>query len=187
MYRATITEVWLLVLSSLAVVLLSCALKNYLSYLVSGTALCPYLCPSVFGRDVFDIAPGLDQWFEFQAWLQTGLQQLADEINRDPYRLASAWIVAPVLEECVYRGPLYVLRRHAGTPWWWLLGIVLVVLFALSHARTGLALLPLLVLGVCSLALIATTGRFWPSIALHFLQNFFFASVGLFQSLWIAD
>ena len=35
----------------------------------------------------------------------------------------------------------------------------------------------------CSLWLIATTGRFWPSVALHFLHNFFFSSVLVYQSL----
>ena len=41
------------ILYCLAVVLLSCALKNYLFYFLSDTAYCQYLCPSTFGREVF--------------------------------------------------------------------------------------------------------------------------------------
>jgi membrane protease YdiL (CAAX protease family) len=187
MQRATTSQVWLWVLASLALVLLSCALKNYLSYLVSGTVLCPYLCPSLLGREIFDVAPGLDQWFEFQAGIQGELQQAANELFRDPWRLTTAWLIAPLLEETAYRGPLYLLRRHATRLWWWVLGLLLVALFAISHGRTGLALLPLIVLGLCALGLLAATRRFWPVVGLHFLHNFFFSSISLYQSLWAAD
>jgi len=41
--------------------------------------------------------------------------------------------------------------------------------------------------GVATAWLIARTGKFWPSIALHFLYNFFLLSVTVFQSLYWVD
>ena len=45
----------------LAVVLLSCTLKNYLTYFLNGTEYCQYLCPSSFDREVFSQPELLNQ------------------------------------------------------------------------------------------------------------------------------
>lgn len=164
-----------------------CGLKNYLVFLISGTSLCPYLCPSALGGDPTFSYPVIREIFAIQSWLQAKLQWLPDLIARDPYKLATLWIFAPVVEEAVYRGPMYLSRHRATSPTWWVLGVLLAVVFAFGHGRSGLALVPLFVLGVGSLWLIAITQRFWPSVALHFLHNFFFASVTVLQSLWVAD
>jgi len=95
--------------------------------------------------------------------------------------------VAPVLEEGLYRGPLYLFRKWSEHPLWWAAALVLTLLFALSHTRAGLALLPLLTLGMASVWLVARTRKFWPSIALHFCYNFFLLSVTVFQSLYWVD
>jgi membrane protease YdiL (CAAX protease family) len=170
-----------------AVVVLACGLKNYLSYLVSGTALCPYLCPSWLGWDTLEELPVLGTLFAAQAEMQAVLQGLADRVWSDHWNLTTKLLIAPLLEEAIYRGPLFLGKRWVHTPWWWIIGFLLSLVFALSHGRSGLALLPLIVLAICSLWLIAATGRFWPSITLHVLHNFFFTSAILYQSLWVGD
>ena len=174
---------WLRILAALAFVLLACALKNYLVYLVAGTGLCPYLCPSALGGGLPD-QPYLDRIFQVQFWIQERLQALADSGWNDPYKLGRLLVIAPVIEETIYRGPLFLGRNRAKSPWWWLAGLALGVLFALSHDRRGLALLPLVAMGLCSLWLIAATHRFWPSVGLHFLHNAFFTSLDFYQSIW---
>lgn len=171
------------VLACLATVVLTCGLKNYLAVIVSGTKLCPYLCPSVFPTELFFSFPLLEWLFDAQRWMQEELQGIADLLFTDPWNLATSLVVAPVVEELVFRGPMYLTRRLIYGPLWWTVGTGLSILFAFSHGRNGLALLPLFVLGICSLWLIATTHRFWPSIALHSLHNFFFSSVLVYQTL----
>jgi membrane protease YdiL (CAAX protease family) len=73
-------------------------------------------------------------------------------------------VFAPVFEELIYRGPLFLTRRLKKSFLWWSMGVGLSVLFALSHGRNGLALMPLIILGICSLWLISTTHRFWPCL-----------------------
>ena len=105
----------------------------------------------------------------------------------DPWNLATGLVISPVYEELVFRGPMFLTRGLARNFWWWLIGISLAIVFALSHGRNGLALFPLFVLSICSLWLIATTHRFWPSVALHFLHNFFFTSAFVYQSSLVGD
>ncbi len=171
----------------MALVFLACGLKNYLVFLIAGTSLCPYLCPSALGSEPISSYPYIREFFAMQSWVQARLQSVPDLLAADPYKLATVLIFAPVVEEIVYRGPLYLSRRKANSTLWWLVGVLLAVVFAMGHGRTGLALVPLLVLGVGSLWLIATTQRFWPGITLHVLYNFFFASVTVLQSIWVAD
>jgi len=184
MLDSQVDLIWLRVLACLAVVVLTCGLKNYLIVILIGTALCPYLCSSVFEVDLFPI---LGQLFEAQVWVLKKSQGIIDLVLTDKWRLATSLVFAPVLEELMYRGPSFLTRGLAHNSWWWLTGVGLSFVFALSHGRNGLALLPLIVLGICSFWLISTTHRFWPSIALHFLHNFFFSSIFVFQSLWVSD
>ena len=175
------------VLACLAVVILACGLKNYMIAAVSGTSLCPYLCSSVFEVDLVFFAPFLNTFFETQVWLLEKSQGIVDLVLTDKWRLATSLLFAPVFEELIYRGPLFLTLGMLRRSLWWFTGTVLTLVFALSHGRSGLALLPLMILGICSLWLIATSRRFWPSIVLHFLHNFFFSSVLVYQSLWIND
>lgn len=180
-------SVWIRILACLALVVLSCGLKNYLIVMVNGTALCPYLCPSIFDVDLtFDFAI-LQQLFSVQTWLMEKLQDVSNLVLIDKWNLASSLLFAPVLEELIYRGPLFLSKSLLPKTLWWLLGIGLTFVFALSHGRNGLTLLPLVILGVCSLWLISSTQRFWPSIVLHFLHNFFFSSLLVYQSLWVSE
>ena len=187
MLDTLLRSIWFRILACLALVVLVCGLKNYLVVMVSGTALCPYLCSSVFDVDLsFDITI-LQQLFAAQIWVLEKLQGIVSFVIIDNRNLATSLLFAPVVEELIYRGPLFLSKGLLPNSLWWLIGIGLTIVFALSHGRNGLALLPLVILGVCSLWLISSTQRFWPSIVLHFLHNFFFSSILLYQSLWISD
>ena len=181
-------DIWLRILALLAVVVLACGLKNYLTYLVRGTSLCAYLCPSVMRTELFFDFPALEQLFAAQRWAEEQLQRIPGLLGIDDrFRLAASLVFAPVVEEAIYRGPMYLARRTSRRFLWWTTGLLLAALFALGHGRSGLALLPLFVMGAGSLWLISRTQRFWPSLVLHFLHNFFFTSVLVYQSMWVSD
>lgn len=181
------SEILCRILIGLSFVLLLCATKNYLAFLISGSGWCQYLCPSAFGWDVIEDAPGLKQLFMLQRALLSLPQKLVDQYITDQWDLVTYLITAPVVEETIYRGPMYLARSRSGRLIWWLTGLILACVFALSHGRSGIALLPMIALGVYNLWLVARTKRFWPAIYLHFLYNFFFVSVLLYQSPWITD
>lgn len=185
--NVSVRSTWLRVLACLASVIIVCGIKNYLAVIVSGTALCPYLCPSLFPSELFFSFPLLEQLVEAQRWAQGILRDLADSLIADPWNLSTALLIAPVYEEVVFRGPMYLTRRFSRSFLWWLAGIALSLVFALSHGRNGLALVPLFALGICGVWLIATTFRFWPAVALHFLHNFFFSSARVYQSFTFGD
>lgn len=175
------------ILVGLAVVLLVCAVKNYLAVLLTGTRWCAYLCPSAFEWAFYPGIWPLEHWFALQRWLLGSAQRLGEHWFSDPWALTTRLVAAPILEEVLYRGPLYLARRYSRSRLWWLAGGLLVLLFAFGHGRSGVALLPLLTLGVYNLWLVAATRRLWPAIALHFLYNFFFTSVLLYGALWASD
>lgn len=181
------SSIWLRILACLAVVILVCGLKNYLIVMISGTRLCAYLCPSYFDLDLFFYYPSLAGLLEAGSSAQERFQATFDQFVTDRWRLATSLLFSPVFEELIYRGPSYLTRGFLHNVLWWVIGAALSVLFALSHGRYGLVLLPLIALGIGSVWLISTTRRFWPSIALHFLHNFFFSSVRIYQSLWVSD
>ena len=187
MLDTQVRTIWLLILACLAVVILTCGLKNYLIVIVSGTALCSYLCPSFFDAEFFFSYPYLEPLLEARSWIQEKFQGVIALVLVDRWNLGTSLLFAPVFEELIYRGPLYLSRGFAHNSLWWVTGAGLTLVFALSHGRSGLALLPLIVLGICSLWLISASRRFWPSIVLHFLYNFFFSSVLVYQSLWVSD
>jgi membrane protease YdiL (CAAX protease family) len=182
-----VRRIWLYVLACLGVVIVSCALKNYLAVAIGGTGLCPYLCPSVFPTELFFSFPLLETFFEAQRWTQEKSQDLVHSLFADPWNLTASLVFSPVYEELVFRGPMFLARGRANHFLWWFSGILLAALFALSHGRNGLALLPLFLLGICGLWLIAATHRFWPSVALHSLHNFFFSSAYIYQSSLVGE
>jgi membrane protease YdiL (CAAX protease family) len=186
-HRAGMPETWMYVLVCFALAALVCAAKNYLSVSLQGTPLCGYMCPSVFGERAFALPTSLDWFFALQIGVEEQVQSLFNGLWNDRFLLITGLVSAPVLEECLYRGPLYVFRDRAGSIVWWGAAVLLSVVFALSHSVSGLSLLPLVTLGLASAWLIFRSQKFWPSIALHFLYNFFLLSVTVFQSLYWVD
>lgn len=173
------------IFSCFAIVLLSCAAKNYLTYFLNGTVLCEFLCPSAFGRDVYTQPVILNKLYEIQFAIREGAQDYINLFFDDNLNLFSIIIVTPLIEETIYRSPLFFFRRYSRTLIWWIVAVILTILFVLSHTSRGLALLPLFVLGLSASWLIKVTNRFWPALALHFLNNFYFFSITLYQTfLW---
>ena len=185
--RVDTREAWKYVLICLAVAALTCAAKNFLSLLVADTFLCPLLCPSLFAGTAPWLPTPLSAWFELERSTGRLLQEFLLADVHDPYRLLPGLLFAPLAEEGLYRGPLYLLRERIRAVPWWAAAVLLAALFALSHQTRGLALLAPMVLGLAAAWLIARTGRFWPCIALHFLFNFLFISIRVYQSLFWAD
>lgn len=179
--------IWQRILVVLALVLLLCGAKNYLIFLARGTAWCPYVCPSAFGPQLLATLAPLQAFFELQWNLLEHLRGLAAFYLNDHWGIATRLVAAPLIEESLYRGPPFLLRRHSRRSWWWIGGLLLALLFALAHGRGGAALLPLFGLGAGGLWLIATTRRFWPAVMVHFLYNVYFTSVLLAGSLWASD
>jgi membrane protease YdiL (CAAX protease family) len=186
-HKAGWSETWLYILVCFAIATLVCAAKNYLSVSLLGTPVCGLLCPSVFGNRALDLPASLDWLFGLQVGTEAHLQNIFDAWLHDRYLLMTGLVVAPVLEEGIYRGPLYLLRKWSDHPLWWLGALLTTVLFALSHSVALLALIPLATLGFVSAWLIARTGKFWRSLTLHFFYNFFLLSVTLYQSLYWMD
>ena len=174
------------ILLCLATVLLACALKNYLIYLLNGTEYCKYWCPSSFGRDVFSQPEILNQFYRLQSAIISASQYVLSILPiNDKHQFLSGVIAIPLIEEVIYRGPLYMTRKHSTSAMWWFASIILVFLFTFSHDRNGLALIPLFALGLSSCWLIMVSRKFWPSLSLHVLYNFYFMSISLYQiSLW---
>lgn len=185
--RTGISETWMYVLVCFALAALACAAKNFLSFSLQGSAVCGYLCPSIFGERGFALPTTLDWFFSLQVGAEEQLQAYFSRLWNDRFLLMTGLVVAPVLEECLYRGPLYLFRDWAGSALWWGGALLLSAVFALSHSVTGLSLLPLFTLGLASAWLIFRSRKLWPSIALHFLYNFFLLSVTVFQSLYWVD
>ena len=185
--RMSTSSIWLRVLACLAIVVIACGLKNFLAVMASGTVWCPYLCPSLFPNELFFSFPLFESLFEAHRWIPERSQEFVELFFDDRWNLATSLVFSPVYEEMVFRGPMFLSRRWSGRFLWWLIGILLALVFALSHGRTGLALLPLIVLGICGLWLIVATGRFWPAVALHSLHNFFFTSAYVYHSSLVGD
>lgn len=185
--RAGMPETWMYVLVCFALAALVCGAKNFLSFSLQGTPLCGILCPSIFAERGFTLPSTLDWLFGMQVGAEEQVQSVFNRLWNDRFLLLTGLLVAPVLEECLYRGPLYVFRDWAGSAPWWGAALILSAVFALSHSVAGLSLLPLFTLGMASAWLIARSGRFWPSLALHLLYNFFLLSVTVYQSLYWMD
>jgi len=159
----------------------SVTLEEYSDY------LCPFLCPTLFPDEIFFSFPVLASLFEIQILVQEKAQAYAGLLITDRWNLTTSLLIAPIYEELVFRGPMFLSRGFLRGYLWWSIGIILTIIFVLSHGRTGLALFPLFVMGICCLWLIAKTHHFWPAIALHFLHNFFFSSSLVYQSFLISD
>ena len=183
----TLTETWKYVFVCLAVVILTVARKNYLVYLFADTTLCVYLCPSMFSARPFAPPVPLGWLFTLQIWIQENTQAGFDALLPDQFCLFTALVGAPLIEEGLYRGPLYLTKAYSRRWVWWSAALVLSAVFALSHARMGLSLLPLFLLGTSAAWLIMKTDRFWPSLALHALFNFYFSSIRLCPFLGLSD
>ena len=89
----------------------------------------------------------------------------------DPYYFLRPLVLAPILEELLYRGPLWVLGRHARERWWMLLAVLIGIVFAFGHPRGLGFLVPIFGLGISTAWVIRQTGRLWLAMAFHSVYN----------------
>ena len=173
---------WLCILLCFSITMLSCALKYYLVAAIHTSESCSYLCPSFLSHNSIIFPIFFEKLFVLQSWLLHAGQNLLGINGSTTNFIFSSLIMAPLVEESMYRGPLFLMKNKIGRYIWWFLAIFLCVIFALSHRSSGLSLLPLIVLGLTSSWLIMKTKRFWPSVALHFLYNFQAIAFPFYQS-----
>jgi membrane protease YdiL (CAAX protease family) len=165
-----------------AATILSCALKHYLISAIHTSDLCSYLCPSFLPGDSIIFPIFFEKLFALQSWFLHLGQNLLNINGSTKNLIFSNLIMAPLIEESMYRGPLFLMKHKIGCYVWWFLALFLCLIFALSHRNSGLSLLPLFVLGLSSSWLILKTERFWPSVVLHFLYNFQVIAFPFYQS-----
>ena len=181
-------NLWKCILISFSIVTLSCAIKTYLIYLWHDSSFCWLLCPSIFGKNSLYVTPiFLENLYEFQIWIGKTAHSFILHFFNDRLQVFLILIIAPVVEEILYRSPLFFLKNYLGNYIWWGLAVVLSAIFAHSHGLYGISLLPLFVLGICCSLLIRVSKLFWPCIMLHFLFNFYTFSFSLYQSLFWGD
>jgi membrane protease YdiL (CAAX protease family) len=131
---------------------------------------------SVIGIWVFTgllAATGWNAWLEDQlhaAPVQEAVQLLTNSRNMAVVALMSfsAAIVAPLVEETIFRGYLYPVAKRFGGPVAGMLFSSLV--FAAAHG-SAVALLPLFVLAMLLCILYEVTGSLWANVSVHFLFN----------------
>lgn len=178
-------RLWVCILLCFSLTVLTCSLMHYLVCAVHSLDSCRYLCPAYLSKEAIVFPYLLEKWFALQSWLLLVDQNLFGVSGSHANLIFSTLILAPLVEELMYRGPLFLLKKRIGGYVWWALASFLCVIFVLSHRSSGLSVLPLIVLGLASSWLIMKTERFWPSIALHFLFNFQVVSLPFYQSvLW---
>ena len=180
-------RLWKYIFFCFSLTVLTCSLKHYLIYAIHTSESCSYLCPAFLGHNGIIFPAFLESLFTLQSWFIHLGQNLFNFTGASKNYLISSLIMAPLIEESIYRGPLFLLKNKVGCYIWWVLAIFLCVIFVLSHRYSGLPLLPLTVLGLASSWLIIKTKKFWPSLSLHFLYNFHVASFYFYQSLASGD
>lgn len=175
-------RLWVCILLCFSLTVLTCSLMHYLVCAVHTHDSCRFLCPSYLTKDSIVFPYVLEKLFALQSWLLLVNQNLLGVAGSHKNLIFSNLILAPLVEESMYRGPLYLLKKHVGFRIWWLLAVFLCAIFVLSHRTFGLSILPIIVLGLASSWLVIKTQRFWPSIVLHFLYNFQAISLAFYQS-----
>ena len=185
--KIEIYRLWVCILLCFSVTMLSSALKSYLICAIHTSDSCSYLCPSFLSYDAIIFPIFFEKLFALQSWFLHFGQNLLNINGSTKNLIFSSLIMAPLIEESMYRGPLFLMNHRIGRYVWWFLALFLCLIFALSHRDSGLSLLPLVVLGLTSSWLIIKTGRFWPSVVLHFLYNFQAIAFPLYQSLILGD
>lgn len=182
--KINVIDIWTYILLCFSIIILFCSIKNYFIYALYHTPVCQYICPSAFGHHVYELPVFLSGIFTFQTWIIQSGQNCCSFFIKDEFHIFSYILAAPLVEELVYRGPLFVLLKRVNKYVWWILAVVLSLLFSLSHNLAGLSLLPLFILGLASSWLVIKTRKFWPCLALHALYNFHVISFSLYQSIW---
>lgn len=162
-------------LLAFAFAMLAVLTMNALAYGLSGTIFYHWLFPHPFNGRGFNL-PGWLQWF-YDLEIGAGVAVIDFvyvrllELWNDMYGFSKLFVMVPLLEELVWRGPLWLVRRHAHRGWWKAVAVIGAIVFTLSHDVGPGQLIPLFAMSLALAWLIAKTGRFWPSLVLHAVYN----------------
>ena len=179
---------WKNILISFSLISFACAIKNYIIYIFNDSSFFAFFAPSVFGTHNIYITPNfINYLYDFQRWTITASHSLVSIFFNDQYHIVSILLIAPFIEEIIYRSPLFFLEDYLNDYIYWFFAIILSAIFAHSHDLYGISLLPLFMLGICCSWIIKVNKVFWPCFALHFLYNFYSLSFVLYQSLFGGD
>lgn len=160
-------------LIAFAFAMLAALAGHMLAYGLYGTPFYRFLFPHPFLGRGFD----LPWWFE---WFPDRAATLNQAIMNfvyprlpwtDSYGFSKTFAMVPLLEELEYRGPFWLTRRFSGRRWWRAAGVLGALVFTLAHGSGLGTLIPVFAMALGSTWLIAKTGRFWPSVALHAVYN----------------
>ncbi len=176
---------WKNILISFSIISFACAIKNYIIYIFNDSSFFAFLAPSVFGTHNFYITPGFINFlYDSQRSIITASHSLVSVFYNDQYHIVSILIIAPFIEETIYRLPLFSIKNYLNDYIYWFFAIIFSAIFAHSHDLYGISLLPLFMLGICCSWIIKVNKVFWPCLALHFLYNFFSFIRIISESIW---
>ena len=179
---------WKNILISFSLISFACAIKNYIIYIFNDSSFFAFFAPSVFGTHSIYITPDfINYLYDFQKWTITAGHSLVSILFNDQYHIVSILLIAPFIEETIYRLPLFYLKDYLNDYIYWSFAIIFSAIFAHSHDLYGISLMPLFMLGICCSWIIKVNKVFGPCLALHFLYNFYSLSFVLYQSLFGGD
>jgi hypothetical protein len=105
---------------------------------------------------------------QFNLQAQMDFVALFQELSSPWLLLVGGIVVAPVVEELVFRGFVFAgLRERYG---WWKAGLISAGIFAVIHLQP-LAVIQILVLGMIFAYLYHRSGSIWPAVIMHVLTN----------------
>jgi membrane protease YdiL (CAAX protease family) len=104
--------------------------------------------------------------FDLQA--QMDFVALFQELSSPWLLLVGGIVVAPVVEELVFRGFVFAGLRERYV--WWKAGLISAGIFAVIHLQP-LAVIQILALGMIFAYLYHRSGSIWPAVIMHVLTN----------------
>jgi membrane protease YdiL (CAAX protease family) len=135
--------------------------------------------PGVLALDALgtDLA---DVWFADSAWEQQAMKMFE---GRGPVDVITACVIAPVLEELLFRGLILqgFAQRYGGAKALWLSAL----LFSAAHANVH-QFLGTLPFGLLAGWLVLRTGSLWPAMVAHALFNAGALALDTDSSAWMA-
>ncbi|OGZ02782.1 MAG: hypothetical protein A3G64_01035 [Candidatus Liptonbacteria bacterium RIFCSPLOWO2_12_FULL_60_15] len=162
-------------LLAFAFAMLALLAGHMLAYGLSGTSLYRWFFPHPFLGRGFNLPKLLEWFYDREVGANVAIMDFVYsrilELWNDMYGFSKVFVMAPLIEELEWRGPLWLTRRHANRNWWKAAAVVGAVLFTLGH-NSGLGvLIAVFAMALASAWLIRKTERFWPSLVLHAAYN----------------
>ncbi len=129
---------------------------------------------AILGIVVYFALASVVLWMaDFLPWVNINQAQEIGIVSPNPSELIQAFIllvvVAPVVEEIIFRGYLYGEIRRRGVSFW-LTTLIVSVLFGVAHMQWNVGI-SIFVLSIVMCVAREKTHSIWPSILMHMLKN----------------